>query len=401
MNKQIAAQPGAHNLRCVFRFCFLPRSGDCTELLHQDPNAFEYLYSQSTADLLNDRLNTLLNAETSLRLSALRLQQQALSSTDLAGSTSNAAAAEKNSGRHSITSRLKKRPALLTRSSVDSKSETDSNSLSNVPISGQSKHASTSSSASLSCSSNTGSMNNDNTNNVYGLSLDQMIASAKSIVKQMERSYGLESFVPNALLNSMKKKELIKLILHFYKQNQMQLIPNTVNLLASYASSNNERKSSKDTSSIDSPSIANLANNINSNSTSALVSTASTSTTTTATTTTATTTTNNNQTNKLKSSELKRTIVTEQSVKLCFMNLLCESDSFGVKVFNVKKITLDYQSDIRHKSTIVFRPKPGSSKSSSSSSSLLNSFLADGSEIDCNQFFDLNLTLYLLIQTYF
>lgn len=41
---QIAARPGAHHLRCVFRVTFVPK--DAYDLLQKDPIAFEYLYVQ-------------------------------------------------------------------------------------------------------------------------------------------------------------------------------------------------------------------------------------------------------------------------------------------------------------------------------------------------------------------
>lgn len=41
---QIAARPGAHHLRCLFRVAFVPL--DAYDLLQKDPVAFEYLYVQ-------------------------------------------------------------------------------------------------------------------------------------------------------------------------------------------------------------------------------------------------------------------------------------------------------------------------------------------------------------------
>lgn len=276
------------------------------------------MYSQSTADLLHDRLNTLLNAETSLRLSALRLQQQALSATDLAGSTNGASqsAGDKSGGRHSITSRLKKRPPLLQRTvtaanattNTETKDEPDQGASTSATSGLASNGGITSAASNMSGLTSTG---NDHLNNSIGLSLDQTIAMAKSSVKQMERAYGLENFVPNALLHTMKKKELIKLIVHFYKQNQTQLIPNAVSLMSILIGF--ERRPSSDSTSIDSNSTATGASSAS------------------------------GVPVKLRSSELKRTIVTEQSVKLCFLNLLAECEAFGAKVFSVRKVSLDYR----------------------------------------------------------
>lgn len=41
---QIAARPGAHNLRCMLRVAFVPK--DAYDLLRKDQGAFEYLYMQ-------------------------------------------------------------------------------------------------------------------------------------------------------------------------------------------------------------------------------------------------------------------------------------------------------------------------------------------------------------------
>jgi hypothetical protein len=41
---QIAARPGSHNLRCLFRVAFVPR--DACDLAQRDLVAFEYLYMQ-------------------------------------------------------------------------------------------------------------------------------------------------------------------------------------------------------------------------------------------------------------------------------------------------------------------------------------------------------------------
>jgi hypothetical protein len=47
---QIAARPGSHNLRCLFRVAFVPR--DACELAQRDLVAFEYLYMQVRRDIV-------------------------------------------------------------------------------------------------------------------------------------------------------------------------------------------------------------------------------------------------------------------------------------------------------------------------------------------------------------
>ncbi|CAG2101075.1 unnamed protein product [Medioppia subpectinata] len=128
---KIAARPGAHNLRCLFRVMFVP--SEAMVLLERDSITFEYLYSQCCNDVVQERFSPELKYEIALRLSALHLLQ------------------------HSI----------------------DSN-----------------------CMQNNGKVN----------------------LKLIERECGLESFVPFTLLESMKRKELHKLLNHFLKLNQ-QLCP--------------------------------------------------------------------------------------------------------------------------------------------------------------------------------
>lgn len=129
---QIAARPGAHNLRCLFRISFVPR--DAYDLLQKDPISFEYLYQQSCNDVVQERFAPQLKYEIALRLAALHLHQHVMNSKGM----------QNNSGKINL--------------------------------------------------------------------------------KVIERECGLESFVPYSLLESMKRKELHKMLRHFMKQNQ-QLCP--------------------------------------------------------------------------------------------------------------------------------------------------------------------------------
>ncbi|XP_054163945.1 uncharacterized protein LOC128961710 [Oppia nitens] len=136
---KIAARPGAHNLRCLFRVMFVPNNA--MDLLERDQIGFEYLYNQCCNDVVQERFSPELKYEIALRLAALQLLQ------------------------HSI----------------------DSN-----------------------CLQSNGKVN----------------------VKHIERECGLESFVPFTLLESMKRKELHKLLNHFLKLNQ-QLCPSGQKCLTS------------------------------------------------------------------------------------------------------------------------------------------------------------------------
>lgn len=48
---QVVQKKDSHDYRCLFRVCFIPR--DPVDLLHDDPVAFEYLFHQVCAILIN------------------------------------------------------------------------------------------------------------------------------------------------------------------------------------------------------------------------------------------------------------------------------------------------------------------------------------------------------------
>lgn len=133
---KIAARPGAHHLRCLFRVTFVPK--DAYDLLQKDPGAFEYLYVQCCNDVVQERFAPELKYDVALRLSALHIQQHALSSG----------------------------------------------------------------------------------------------FQGKLTIKAIERECGLDRFVPFSLLETMKRKELRKLLSHFLKQNQSLCAPGQKQLTA-------------------------------------------------------------------------------------------------------------------------------------------------------------------------
>lgn len=124
---KIAARPGAHHLRCLFRVAFVPL--DAYDLLQKDPVAFEYLFMQCCNDMVQERFAPELKYDVALKLAALHIHLHALSS------------------------------------------------------------------------------------GVQG----------KVTIKLVERESGLKRFVPGSLLETMKRKELRKLLSHFLKQNQVSL----------------------------------------------------------------------------------------------------------------------------------------------------------------------------------
>lgn len=124
---KIAARPGAHHLRCLFRVAFVPL--DAYDLLQKDPVAFEYLFMQCCNDMVQERFAPELKYDVALKLAALHIHLHALSS------------------------------------------------------------------------------------GIQG----------KVTIKSVERESGLKRFVPGSLLETMKRKELRKLLSHFLKQNQAAL----------------------------------------------------------------------------------------------------------------------------------------------------------------------------------
>lgn len=74
---KIAARPGAHNLRCLFRICFVPK--DISTLFSRDPLSFDYFYAQCCNDVIQERLTPEIPYEIALRLCALHIYELALS----------------------------------------------------------------------------------------------------------------------------------------------------------------------------------------------------------------------------------------------------------------------------------------------------------------------------------
>ncbi|KAG6447856.1 hypothetical protein O3G_MSEX005231 [Manduca sexta] len=121
---RIAARPGSHKMRCLYRVVFMPTSA--AELAQRDLAALDYLYLQCCNDVAQERFAPELQPEVALRLAALHMHQHALANN---------------------------------------------------------------------------------------------LSPAKLTVKAVEREFGLERFVPSGLLESMKRKELRRLVAHFLKLN--------------------------------------------------------------------------------------------------------------------------------------------------------------------------------------
>ncbi|XP_037048563.1 uncharacterized protein LOC119083046 isoform X2 [Bradysia coprophila] len=73
---RIAARPGAHKLRCLFRVTFVPVSS--AQLAQKDLNALDYLFMQSCNDVTQERFSPELQADVALRLAALHIHQHSL-----------------------------------------------------------------------------------------------------------------------------------------------------------------------------------------------------------------------------------------------------------------------------------------------------------------------------------
>lgn len=74
--KQIAARPGAHKLRCLFRVTFVPVSA--ATLAQKDLNSLDYLYMQCCNDVTQERFSPELQPDVALRLAALHIHQHSL-----------------------------------------------------------------------------------------------------------------------------------------------------------------------------------------------------------------------------------------------------------------------------------------------------------------------------------
>nr|XP_029136865.1 FERM and PDZ domain-containing protein 1-like [Labrus bergylta] len=72
--QQVVQKKEAHDYRCLFRVCFLPKF--LQTLLQEDPAAFEYLYLQGVNDVLQERFAIEMRCNTALRLAALHIQER-------------------------------------------------------------------------------------------------------------------------------------------------------------------------------------------------------------------------------------------------------------------------------------------------------------------------------------
>ncbi|XP_029921096.1 FERM and PDZ domain-containing protein 1 isoform X2 [Myripristis murdjan] len=72
--QQVVQKREAHDYRCLFRVCFMPKAPQ--DLLLEDPTAFEYLYLQGVNDVLQERFAVEMRCNTALRLAALHIQER-------------------------------------------------------------------------------------------------------------------------------------------------------------------------------------------------------------------------------------------------------------------------------------------------------------------------------------
>ncbi|XP_029021628.1 FERM and PDZ domain-containing protein 1 isoform X2 [Betta splendens] len=72
--QKVVQKKDSHDYRCLFRVCFIPR--DTTDLLQDDPTAFEYLFLQSVGDVLQERFAVEMKCNTALRLAALHMHER-------------------------------------------------------------------------------------------------------------------------------------------------------------------------------------------------------------------------------------------------------------------------------------------------------------------------------------
>ncbi|MEQ2220035.1 hypothetical protein ILYODFUR_001116 [Ilyodon furcidens] len=72
--QKVVQKKDSHDYRCLFRVCFIPR--DPTDLLQDDPLAFEYHFLQSVGDVLQERFAVEMKCNTALRLAALHMHER-------------------------------------------------------------------------------------------------------------------------------------------------------------------------------------------------------------------------------------------------------------------------------------------------------------------------------------
>ncbi|TKS69259.1 FERM and PDZ domain-containing protein 1 [Collichthys lucidus] len=72
--QQVVQKKEAHDYRCLFRVCFMPKN--LQTLLQDDPTAFLYLYLQGVNDVLQERFAVEMRCNTALRLAALHIQER-------------------------------------------------------------------------------------------------------------------------------------------------------------------------------------------------------------------------------------------------------------------------------------------------------------------------------------
>ncbi|XP_015235748.1 PREDICTED: FERM and PDZ domain-containing protein 1 isoform X1 [Cyprinodon variegatus] len=72
--QKVVQKKDSHDYRCLFRVCFIPR--DPSDMLQEDPLAFEYLFLQSVGDVLQERFAVEMKCNTALRLAALHMHER-------------------------------------------------------------------------------------------------------------------------------------------------------------------------------------------------------------------------------------------------------------------------------------------------------------------------------------
>ncbi|KAM9363564.1 uncharacterized protein frmpd1a [Symphorus nematophorus] len=72
--QQVVQKKEAHDYRCLFRVCFMPKN--LQTMLQEDPTAFVYLYLQGVNDVLQERFAIEMRCNTALRLAALHIQER-------------------------------------------------------------------------------------------------------------------------------------------------------------------------------------------------------------------------------------------------------------------------------------------------------------------------------------
>uniref|UniRef100_A0A6P6XQH8 Uncharacterized serine-rich protein C215.13-like n=1 Tax=Dermatophagoides pteronyssinus TaxID=6956 RepID=A0A6P6XQH8_DERPT len=277
MIANIAARPNAHNLRCLFRIIIVPI--DPAKLLEQDRQTFEYFYQQCCNDIINERFVPEIKYEMAIRLASIHIIEHVLS--------------QQQQQQQQSTKQMENQSKTFSTTTVKTETKT--------------------------------------TTTIQAKNLNQL---NKINLKLLDDEYGLENFVPKSLYKSMKRKELIRLLLHSIKLNQHLFITISTDNITNNITNDNQQqqKPSKNLK------IMKKLNNSNQSLNKLSLSTSSSLTSITSTCSSSISSLNRlNSFNNHYHYKNYQPFITSLQVKLQFLKILSELPCYGSKMFFTTK----------------------------------------------------------------